>query len=149
MGPDTNSSSRPLNRRYDAVIVGARAASESTAMLLANQGLDINSYQWLYGQKTGAGVIPTVDGQHMVFAAMPRDRFRDEIHANIEAGFHRVLDETNGSVAQAVRAATAAGPIRSWPGQVGQFRKAYGFADSPGRPCGRGLGRGAPNRTIR
>jgi len=103
-----------------------REASAYVLRHVTDLDLDINSYQWLYGQKTGAGVIPTVYGQHMVFAAMPRDRFRNEIRTNIDAGFHRVLDETNGSVAQAVRAATAAGPIRSWPGQVGQFRKAYG-----------------------
>ena len=46
------------------------------------------AYQWLYRPGvSAAGVIPTTDGQFAVFAAMPRERFRDEIRADVGAGY--------------------------------------------------------------
>ena len=114
-------------RRLDVPVT--RKGTEASAYALRyveDLDMDTNNYHWLYAHKSGAGVIPTDDGQHMVFAAMPRERFGNEIRADVEAGFHRVLAEVNPTVAVAMSNATPAGPMRSWPGHVGQFRKAHG-----------------------
>ena len=106
-----------------------RQGSEASAYVmryLEGVDLDDSAYHWLYGPGVGAGFIPTIDGQFVVFAAMPRDRFRGEIRTDVAAGFQRVLDEINPEFGEKVRAATPMGPVRAWPGRPGQFRKAFG-----------------------
>lgn len=106
-----------------------RRGTEASAYVmryLDGVDLDPSAYHWLYRPGIGAGFIPTVDDQFVVFAAMTRDRFRGEIRADVAGGFHRVLDEIHEDFGEKVRAATPAGPVRTWPGRPGQFRKAYG-----------------------
>ncbi|MGI9612841.1 MAG: NAD(P)/FAD-dependent oxidoreductase [Acidimicrobiales bacterium] len=106
-----------------------RQGTEASAYVmryLDGVDLDRSTYHWLYRPEIGAGFIPTVDGQFVVFAAMTRDRFRNEIRADVSGGFHRVLDEVDEDFGAKARAAVPAGPVRAWPGRPGQFRKAYG-----------------------
>ncbi len=101
-------------------------ASAYVARYLDGLDIDRSAYHWLYQQDRGAGFIPTGHNQHVVFAAMPRHRFRSEIRHDVTAGFDRVLGEVNPEFAEAVRAADTSGPVRSWPGRPGHFRQAYG-----------------------
>ena len=106
-----------------------RQGTEASAYVIRyfdEMELDRSTFHWLYRPGIGAGFIPTVDGQVVVFAGMTRDRFRNEIRADAEAGFHRVLDEVDADFGAKARAASPAGPIRSWPGRPGQFRQAAG-----------------------
>jgi flavin-dependent dehydrogenase len=106
-----------------------RQGSEASAYVIRYfEGMDIadSSYHWLYRPGIGAGFIPTVDGQVVVFAGMTRDRFRREIRHDVEGGFHRVLDEVDPEFGEKARTANPVSPIRAWPGRPGQFRQAFG-----------------------
>lgn len=106
-----------------------RQGTEASAYVIRyveNLDLQTDSFQWLYRPTIGAGYIPTVDGQFAVFAGMTRERFRTEIREDVEAGYHRVLDEVHAEFGEAMHRSTPAGPLRSWPGRPGQFRKAFG-----------------------
>lgn len=106
-----------------------RSGVEASAYVLRyveHLDLDDSSYHWLYGHEVGGGCVPTIDGQHIVFAAMPRSRFRGEIRSDVAAGFDRVLREIDTETADVVRSSTPAGPFRTFPGHVGQFRQAVG-----------------------
>lgn len=102
------------------------AASAYVVRYVEDLDLPTDSFQWQYRPRIGAGYIPTGEGRFAVFAGMTRERFRAEIRQDVEAGFHRVLDEANAEFGEAMRRSTPAGPVRSWPGRPGQFRKAYG-----------------------
>jgi 2-polyprenyl-6-methoxyphenol hydroxylase-like FAD-dependent oxidoreductase len=85
-----------------------------------------NSYRWLYRAGCGAGIIPTTDGQTCVFVGIPPARFRAEARGDVEGTFDRVLSHIDAELAAEIRRARPAGPMRSWPGHAGQFRKAFG-----------------------
>jgi len=84
-----------------------------------------DEYQWRYGVRTGAGVVPTNDGTWCVFAAMPPDRFAAG-RADLGRLMDTVLGEVDGDLARRVEGSAPAGPLRSWPGTVGRFRRAHG-----------------------
>jgi menaquinone-9 beta-reductase len=90
-------------------------------------GLDrpADTYGWSYGPGVGAGVIPTNDATWCVFAALPPHRFARST-GSVEATMLQVLGEVDPSLALAVADATPAGPVRSWPGVKGRFRRAQG-----------------------
>ena len=101
-------------------------ASAYVLRYLTGVDLPTDRYHWLYSQQRGAGVIPTNDGQMAVFAGLPQSRFNVEARHDVTGTFHRVLAEIDPEVAAAVAGGTAAGPIRTFPGQAGQFRKPVG-----------------------
>src|SRR6185295_4958018 len=74
----------------------------------------------------GAGVIPTNAGAFCVFAAMPPDRFDSEVRHHPAVGMADVVSALDPDLWHALSTGTRAGPIRSWPGVRGQFRKPYG-----------------------
>lgn len=106
-----------------------RQGTEASAYVLRyfeDVDLPDNAFHWQYRPGVGAGYIPTTDGQFMIFAGMPRERFRREIRVDADTGFHRVLDEVNPEFGAIARQATPISRPRSWPGMPGQFRQAAG-----------------------
>src|SRR4029078_493013 len=55
------------------------------------ENLERCGYHWHFGENVAAGVIPTNDRQHCVFAGVARTAFRDTFHRNVEGGFLKVL----------------------------------------------------------
>jgi len=108
------------------VIRQGRHASAFAFRYLAGCDVPDDAYQWLWRPGCGGGVIPTDGGLVGVFVGVPPGRFRRELRGDVEAGYHRVLGQLDAGLADAVRAATPVGPIRSWPGVPGQFRQASG-----------------------
>jgi 2-polyprenyl-6-methoxyphenol hydroxylase-like FAD-dependent oxidoreductase len=88
--------------------------------------LAADRYHWLWGDQVGGGIVPSNDGVMAVFTGMPPERFATEARADVEGTFARVLHELDPARAEAVLSATPAGPIRSFPGVTGRFRKAFG-----------------------
>jgi len=88
---------------------------------LANAG-----NRWYYRPGVSAGAIPTNDGATCVFAAMPSARFHDEIHADMGAGYRRILAETSPAFAEELSAATPPERLHGFPGQHGLMRQSHG-----------------------
>lgn len=83
------------------------------------------AYQWSYAPGVGAGVIPTNDGAWCVFAAMPPQRFAGQRHSPA-ALMGDVLAASDQRLAHSFATAVPAGPMRTWPGVAGQFRRPHG-----------------------
>jgi flavin-dependent dehydrogenase len=97
----------------------------SSVIYTRASGLDIEGYHWHYAPGVSASVIPTNDGETLVFAAATRQRFMRELRFDLAAGFHNVLRETSPSLAATMRGA-AAGSFRGFAGHQGILRPAWG-----------------------
>jgi menaquinone-9 beta-reductase len=106
-----------------AYLTGAHASAVIYAFA---RGVDVEGYHWHYAPGASAGVIPTNDGETLVFASMPRDRFMRELRADLASGFHAVLAEAAPALAAALRVAPPAAPFRGFAGIRGYFRTAAG-----------------------
>jgi 2-polyprenyl-6-methoxyphenol hydroxylase-like FAD-dependent oxidoreductase len=89
-------------------------------------GLEDDRSRWYYRSGVSAGAIPTNNGDALVFAAMPRLRFLDEIQADKEAGYRRVLAECAPELAREVAEKSPSERLRGFPGQPGLMRRSHG-----------------------
>jgi flavin-dependent dehydrogenase len=89
-------------------------------------GLENAGNRWHYRPGVSVGAIPTNDGDTCVFTAMPSARFHDEIHADLAAGYRRILSECAPALARELSAATPSERHRGFPGQVGLMRQSHG-----------------------
>lgn len=113
--------------RHVAAPVTRSGANASAYVMQYVTGLDRpdDTYGWSYGPSVGAGVIPTNDGTWCVFAALTPARFAASSSPVAET-MTTVLGEVDPSLADAFAGATPVGPVRSWPGIAGRFRRAHG-----------------------
>jgi 2-polyprenyl-6-methoxyphenol hydroxylase-like FAD-dependent oxidoreductase len=89
-------------------------------------GLEADGYHWHYRAGVSAGVIPTNDELTCVFASVPAARFAAELWSDIEAGYHRVLEQTSPELASRIRSARPVGRLRPFAGQAGFLRQSWG-----------------------
>jgi flavin-dependent dehydrogenase len=112
-----------------AGLVGApvyRAGRHATAVLFGYwPDLPVDGYNWHYGTSGAAGVIPTNDGQTLVFAGVPAPRWPEAIAVGRFQAFLRILEETAPTIAQAVRA-RGERPLAGFGGRAGYFRQSWG-----------------------
>jgi len=101
-------------------------ASGYVLQYFADVDLPGGAYSWLYRPGLGAGVISTNADTFCVFAAMPQDRFITEARGDAAGTMADVLRTLDPHLWRALSTATTVGPIRSWPGVPGQFRKPHG-----------------------
>ncbi len=101
-------------------------ASAYVMQYFADVDLPADRYSWLYRPKLGAGVIPTNAHSFCVFAAMPPDRFHSEARRHPAATMADVVGAVDPDLWHTLSNGTGAGPLRSWPGVYGQFRRPYG-----------------------
>jgi flavin-dependent dehydrogenase len=88
-------------------------------------GLRIEGYHWHYVPGASVGVIPTNDGETLVFAATTSRRFMQELRFDLGAGFDRILRETAPALAAAMGPATVS-LYRGFSGHPGILRPAWG-----------------------
>jgi flavin-dependent dehydrogenase len=88
--------------------------------------LATEGYEWFYRPGVAAGLIPTNDGQVCVFVGTTSARFRSEVAADIRRGFATLLGEVDPAALERVMAASPASRLRSFPGQPGFMRRAWG-----------------------
>jgi flavin-dependent dehydrogenase len=87
--------------------------------------VEISGYHWHYTPGASAGVIPTNDGETLIFISVPRLRFLQDLRFDLASGFHQVLRETAPDVAAALRGATVSA-YRGFAGHPGFLRPAWG-----------------------
>lgn len=90
------------------------------------RGLENRGNRWYYRPGVSVGAIPTNAGDTCVFAAMSAARFHGEIHADMEAGYHRVMSECSRPLAEELSGATRSEPYRGFPGHPGLMRRSHG-----------------------
>jgi len=104
-----------------------RHGAHAAAVLYGyHEGLEDSGFHWHYRPGVSIGVIPTNDGLTCVFAAMPRDRFRQQAPAGLETLYRQVLTETAPDVARAVGATRRRGKLYPFPGLAGYLRRSHG-----------------------
>lgn len=101
-------------------------ASAYTMRYYTDLDVDRNTFRWMYQPGAGGGVIPTSGNAVCVFTGMPQTQFRAEARADIGRAHAQTAHLLNPELATAIDHATPIGPMRSFPGVVGQFRKAHG-----------------------
>jgi len=89
-------------------------------------GLPNAGSRWYYRPGVSAGAIPTNDDNTVVFAATPSARFQDEIRSDMQAGYHRVLEQCAPDLAREVADLTPADRYRGFPGQPSLMRQSHG-----------------------
>jgi flavin-dependent dehydrogenase len=83
-------------------------------------------YEWAYGDRAAAGLIPTNDGETCVFAATTPQRLRALRRDGPEAAFAALLLAVHAPTAERVLAAADRGRLHGWGGTTGFVRRAWG-----------------------
>jgi len=111
-----------------ARLVGApflRQCSFASAIIYGHwPGLAARGYRWYFRPGASAGVIPTNDRLHCVFAAMPAARYRAGLRG--VAGYRRILAEAAPDIAAALDPVVSDGPVWTFAGRPGFMRQAWG-----------------------
>jgi flavin-dependent dehydrogenase len=88
-------------------------------------GFRVDGYHWHYTPGASIGVIPTNDGETLVFAATTQTRFLRELRFDLAAGFRALVHEAAPSIETAMSTATLS-PYRGFAGHPGFLRPAWG-----------------------
>jgi 2-polyprenyl-6-methoxyphenol hydroxylase-like FAD-dependent oxidoreductase len=85
-----------------------------------------DAYEWAYGHRAGAGLIPTNDGASCLFVATTPARMRDLRRDGVEAAFAALLDEADPRLGRRVRSYARRGRVRGWAGVPAFIRGSSG-----------------------
>ena len=89
-------------------------------------GLENRGNRWFYRPGVTVGAIPTNNGDTCLFAGMRGARFHDEIQADIEVGFHRIMTECSPVLTKELGEGAASAKYRAFPGHPGIMRQSHG-----------------------
>lgn len=107
-----------------AVTRRGRAAS---AILYGYAGdLPAAGYEWAYGARAAAGLLPTNSGEVCVFVATDGTRMRIARRNGPAEAFRGILRAVSPAMAERVEGAAFSGPLRGWGGMPGLMRRPYG-----------------------
>ncbi len=113
-----------------ARLVGAEAyvggSSTSGCVFGYFQDLADEGSHWHFVENAAAGLIPTNDGQHCVFASVPGPRFAATFRDNIDQAFMSVLAANSTQLAADVSRARMVGRLRGFAGIRGYMRQSFG-----------------------
>jgi flavin-dependent dehydrogenase len=87
--------------------------------------VEADGYEWAYGDRLSAGIIPTNDGEVCVFAGGATSRFRSS-SASFTDAFADVLSAAAPEMAARVRAGEPAARLRGFAGVRGYYRRPWG-----------------------
>lgn len=104
----------------------ARGRASSAVLYRYVAEVPSEGYVWAYGDRAGAGLIPTNDGETCVFVGTTPERMRALRRDGAEAAFDRLLDAIPAPLSDAVRAGGAAGRLHGWRGVPGHVRRSFG-----------------------
>jgi flavin-dependent dehydrogenase len=88
-------------------------------------GVEADGYQWLYGERTAGGVIPTDHDEVCAWIGVPSHRFGDHRHLP-DLGFDELFHDLAPDWHARLRAGTQHGPMRGFAGIPGFLRRAWG-----------------------
>jgi 2-polyprenyl-6-methoxyphenol hydroxylase-like FAD-dependent oxidoreductase len=106
------------------VIRHGRAASAMLYRYVAR--LPADGYEWAYGARAAAGLIPTNDGETCVFVGTAADRMPALRRTGAERAFGTLLAQAAPGFADRVAAAGEAGRLHGWAGTRGYIRRSWG-----------------------
>ena len=89
-------------------------------------GIEDRGNRWHYAPGAAAGIIPTNDGLHVVFASVPPARFRAPAGGDLAAGLARALAEVDAGLAAEIAAGRLASRPLAFAGEPGWLRAAHG-----------------------
>jgi len=89
-------------------------------------GLAVSGYEWFYRPGASAGLIPTNDGQVLVWVGTSTDRFMRDVAHDTSAGFARLVDEVGAGLGEMIAPGRREGRFRAFPGMSGYLRKPWG-----------------------
>ncbi|WP_203231000.1 NAD(P)/FAD-dependent oxidoreductase [Nocardioides caldifontis] len=90
------------------------------------EGVAADGYEWAYGDRAAAGVIPTGDGLACVFVSTTAERLRGLRRAGSEAAFTTLLRRVAPGLAENVLAGRPHGRLHGWRGEPGFLRRSWG-----------------------
>lgn len=102
------------------------ARSSAAAVYAYFSRVDAEGYEWVYGDRVSAGIIPTNDAEVCVFAAGSEDRFREQGRWEIGRGFTRTLAMASPALALRVMHGHRTARFRGFGGVRGYYRKPFG-----------------------
>lgn len=118
-------SSRIASSVAAPVIAAAEGASSIRYTYV--EGLEDDGYEWSYGSGAAAGVIPTDDGRHCVFAATTPERMRaTRADVGAESTLDAMLRAVDPAQADRVASGRAVEPSYGWGGRSGFLRQSWG-----------------------
>jgi menaquinone-9 beta-reductase len=104
-----------------------KEARHASAILYGHwSGLQEDGYCWYYRPDASAGVIPTNQGMHCVFAALPPARFRTEVRQDAAGAYSRALKAASPVLHDTTSSGRLAAPVSVFAGRRGFLRQAYG-----------------------
>lgn len=89
-------------------------------------GLDTAGYEWAYGNRAAAGLIPTNDGLTCVFVGTAPGRMRALRQAGADGAFQALLGQSLVELPERVAAAVPVGRLHGWAGLPGCLRQCWG-----------------------
>jgi len=111
-----------------ARLAGAQIVREgrhATAVVFGNfRGINLKGSHWWFRPGVSAGAIPTNQGRHCIFAAMPPARLRGG--ADRMAAFREVLREADPALATSIAGPEPDEPLCVFAGRKGFLREAFG-----------------------
>jgi flavin-dependent dehydrogenase len=99
--------------------------TESAVLYRYFEGLPAEGYEWAYGDRAAAGLIPTNDAT-CVFVGTTPARLRQLRRDGSEQAFSSVLAAAAPTFVERVASASPASSLRGWAGAPGFFRRALG-----------------------
>ena len=90
------------------------------------RGLDATGYEWFYGDRAAAGLIPTDDEAVCVFVSTTPGRMRGHRRAGREQAFTSLLEAAGPGLGDVVRGAPDRSRMRGWRGAAGHVRRSSG-----------------------
>lgn len=103
-----------------------RGRTASAVLYRYVRGLDVTGYEWHYGDRAAAGLIPTNDDAICVFASTTPSRLRQLRGAGRESAYRAVLEAATPGLGELVGTATDMSRMRGWRGVAGHVRQSWG-----------------------
>jgi flavin-dependent dehydrogenase len=103
-----------------------RGRAASAVLYRYVRGLDVTGYEWLYGDRAAAGLIPTNDDATCVFVSTTPGRLRELRRLGRDDAFRTLLEVASPGLDELVAGATDRSRLHGWRGAVGHVRRSWG-----------------------
>jgi flavin-dependent dehydrogenase len=117
---------RSLVAQQAGATVLDRGRTASAMLYRYVQDLPVVGYEWVYGDRAAAGLIPTNAGATCVFVGTTPERMRDLRRSGREAAFATLLGSAAPELVDRVLGAGARSSMRGWRGVPGHVRQSWG-----------------------
>jgi flavin-dependent dehydrogenase len=89
-------------------------------------GLENRGYQWYFGDRVSAGMVPTNDDQHCVFVAVPEACFAETFRGRMDNAFLEVAAANSAALRDQLERTEPKGRLRGYSAGAGFLRKSFG-----------------------